>query len=69
MSQAAEILRDLKRGKKITPLDGLRVYGSLRLGARIYDLKRKGHPIKTETITDRKSGKRYARYSMEHRHG
>ncbi len=46
MTQAQQILRDLKRGKRITPLDALFHYGCMRLAARIYDLKFKGHDIK-----------------------
>lgn len=58
------ILADLKRGRKITPISALEDYGCFRLGARVYDLKRKGHPITTEMIEDRRTGKRYARYYM-----
>lgn len=64
MSHAESILADLKRGKKITPIDALEDYGCFRLGARIWDLKHKGHPIKTEIVEDRSKGKRYARYSL-----
>lgn len=45
MNQAQKILRDLKRGKRITPLDALKNYGCMRLAARIYDLKFQGHNI------------------------
>ena len=64
VSQAEAILSDLRKGAKITPLDALENYGCFRLGARIFDLKRKGHPIKTELHEDPETGKRYARYSM-----
>ncbi len=62
MSQNAEILRDLRRGKRITPLDALKAYGSLRLGARIFELRKRGIPVKKRTITDRKGRKSYAEY-------
>lgn len=64
MSQSEDILRDLKRGLKITPLDALENYNCFRLGARIYDLKRQGVPVKAELITDERTGKTYARYSL-----
>ena len=62
MTHAEAILSDLRRGKKITPLDALEDYGCFRLGARIYDLRREGHPIQTENFRDPQSGKHYARY-------
>lgn len=61
-SQAECILADLRKGKKITPLDALEDYGCFRLGARIWDLRKDGHPIKMELFEDRRKGKRYARY-------
>ena len=64
MSQADNILRDLRAGKKLTPLDSLDEHDCWRLGARIYDLRRQGHDIKTEHIVNEVTGKRYARYSM-----
>lgn len=64
MTQTELILADLKRGRKISPIDALEDYGCFRLGARIWELKRDGHPIKTELVSDPKSGKHYARYSM-----
>lgn len=62
LTQADMILSDLRKGVKLTPIDALENYGCFRLGARIYDLKREGHPIKSERVTDRESGKTYARY-------
>lgn len=64
MTQNDAILRDLKRGKKITPLDALDRYGSMRLGARIFDLKKRGFPIVKETVHDRQNGRRYASYRL-----
>jgi hypothetical protein len=64
MSQADEILRDLKLGKKLTPLDSLDEHDCWRLGARIYDLRRAGFDIKTEHVKDERTGKRYARYHL-----
>lgn len=61
-SQSAEILRHLQRGRSISPLEALRKFGSLRLGARIWDLKQEGHDIVRQWETD--GEKRYARYSL-----
>lgn len=50
MSQEDKILRHLKNGKRLTPLTALRQCGTLRLGARIYDLRSQGHDIKTRMV-------------------
>lgn len=62
MSQELAILARLKKGP-LTPLEALREIGTLRLGARIYDLREKGHIIKTEMIPV-SQGKRVARYTL-----
>lgn len=67
MTQSEMILRHLKDYGSITPLEALQEYGCMRLGARIYDLKRDGHDIRTEfeTATNRYGEKTsYARYRM-----
>ena len=66
MSQKADISAALKRGTRITPLQALYWWGTLRLGARIFDLRQKGLPIRTEKIWVRtRDGKaRVARYSL-----
>lgn len=63
VSQADLILDRLKRGCSITPIEALRDFDCFRLGARIYDLKQAGHPIRAEIIENKK-GKRYAKYSI-----
>ena len=62
-SQSAQILAALERGEALTPLDALRDFGCMRLGARIWDLKRAGHAIGTDTVVT-ESGARVARYRM-----
>lgn len=62
--QADEILLHLKTGRTLTALEALRLFGCLRLGARIYDLKRRGVRIKKE-MTQTASGKWIAEYSLE----
>lgn len=64
VAQSALILHHLRKGKAITPMESLRWFGCWRLGARIWELKRKGWPIKATIVTDRKSGKRYASYTL-----
>jgi hypothetical protein len=56
------IRQHLESGKSITPLEAFNRYGCLRLGARIYDLKRDGLRIKTERKTNGK--KWFAEYSL-----
>ena len=63
-SQKEMILEYLQLGHPITPIEALRYFGCFRLGARIADLKRDGHPIRTELVNDRNTGKRYASYTL-----
>lgn len=66
-TQCAAILEHLKRHGSITPLEALNWYGCMRLGARIYDLKRAGTPIETCWEIRRNGAgeyKRYARYLL-----
>jgi hypothetical protein len=64
MTQTEEILECLKSGYKITPLEALNKFGCMRLGARIWDLKREGHPIKKKTLL-LSNGKTVAQYYYE----
>ena len=62
-SQNKQIKDWLESGKSITPLDALNLFGSFRLGARIFDLKNDyGMNIKTEMVEV--NGKRYAKYYL-----
>ena len=45
ISQNRRLLAHLRRGKRVTPMDALREFGCFRLGARMWDLRRAGHPI------------------------
>lgn len=66
------ILSHLKAHGSITALEAINEYGILRLGARIYDLKSAGWPIKTDMETSKNRfgvPVRYARYSLEGNHG
>lgn len=49
-SQNVVVLDHLKKVGPITPLEALRLYGIMRLGARIYDLRGGGHLITTTPV-------------------
>jgi hypothetical protein len=63
MSQNSEILCYLKSGQRLTPLEALRRFGCLRLSGRIYDIKKRGVNVKSESYRT-KSGKYVARYFL-----
>lgn len=71
-TQEKNVLEHLRSGQTITPLEALRLYGSLRLGAIIHVLRKKfvGTPYSIETENekklDEKTGrtKTYARYRL-----
>ena len=45
MSQCNRVLQHLQAYGSITPLEAMQEYGIMRLGARIYDLKKMGYSI------------------------
>ena len=63
-SQCAKILRHIKQYGSISPLDALRKYGCMRLGARVYELKSEGYKIKADIVYNTK-GKRFAVYYLK----
>ena len=46
-SQKDLILKALKSGHRVTPIDALNRYGCFRLAARIAELRSEGHDIQT----------------------
>lgn len=66
MSQEIQILNYLRRGHAITPLEALWKFGCLRLGARIYDLRRMGYRI-DKAMVGNGTRKRWARYRLRGR--
>lgn len=67
MSQSQKVLRHMQERGSITARDAYECYGIMRLGARIYDLKKEGYAIQTSKETARnKYGDpvHYARYAM-----
>jgi hypothetical protein len=63
MTQSDKILEHLRSGQTLTPLEALRKYGCLRLGARVYDLKQKGVTIDMRLI-ETETGAHVAEYSI-----
>ena len=59
-TQNAAILRYLKFGRKLTPMAALRLFGTMRLAARVWELRRDGHHIESGAVTV--AGKRFAVY-------
>lgn len=67
MSHCEAILRYMEQHGSITQAEAVDKFHCYRLSGRIYDLKKRGIPIKTETVTGkRKDGTAYsfARYSI-----
>ena len=61
-TQNTHILKALKDGARLTPMDALKRFGCFRLGARIADLHKAGHDIKTRIV--HKDGKNFAEYYL-----
>ena len=51
MTQCERILRHLQDYGSITQAEAVTEYGCYRLGARIWDLKAQGVPIRSERVT------------------
>ena len=62
LSQKKHLLYYLQEHGSITALEALKIIGSLRLAARIKDLRDEGHNITTELIT--MNDKLIARYKL-----
>lgn len=65
-TQKEQILEHLEAHGSITPLEAQKLYGCMRLGARIWDLKHEGHEIVKEIVevTTRKGKANVARYRL-----
>jgi hypothetical protein len=62
MSQEQQLIRHLKSGKSINPMQALNMYGIFRLAARVHDLQCKGYLVNTTMV--KRQGKRFAQYSL-----
>ena len=61
-SQSDRIIDWLASGRSLTPYQALARFGCMRLGARIWQLKRDGHRIQAEMV--RRGGKSFAQYRL-----
>ena len=59
VTKQEKVLTHLQTYGSITPLEALRIYGSFRLGALIFNLRKEGHDIETSIIPK----KGYAKYT------
>lgn len=50
MNLQTRILKYMQKGHTLTALECQKKFGTLRLGAYIYNLKKEGYTIKSETI-------------------
>ena len=62
MTQTEAIREHLLTGAPLTPVEALDRYGCFRLAARIIELRKAG--LNIETVTERRNGKKYARYVL-----
>jgi len=64
MSQTDTVLKHLKHEGPLTPKQAMNLYGIYRLGARVYDLRARGHNIHRDMVKVRSRGRsaRVARY-------
>ena len=60
-SQASQIAAYMMQGNKITPLEALNLFGSLRLSAVIFVLRERGYKIQVERVKTN-TGKWVAQY-------
>lgn len=68
MTQKQRVLEHLKERGDITPLEAMELYGIMRLGARIWDLRSDGYAIKRETVAGKNrfgEATQYARYRLD----
>lgn len=63
-SQCKMIARWLNKGKTITSMEALNMFGCARLASRINDLKNRGMNIDKEMIVTLNTNKRVARYFL-----
>jgi hypothetical protein len=64
MSQTKQIADYLNKGKKLTPIDALTIFGCFRLAARIADLRANGMNIVTNKLKLDKT-RQVAQYSIK----
>ena len=65
MSQKAAILKHLQRGRALTPVEALEMFGSFRLSERIREIEKLGVPVQ-RTWVQTYNGARVRCYRMGH---
>lgn len=71
MTQCERVLKYIEDFGSITPVQAIQDLGCYRLGARIWDLKRQGHPITRRMIPGKNrygESVSFAEYRLEDRH-
>lgn len=61
--QNDRIIDHLATGRPLTPIVALRRFGVFRLGARVHELKRQGHPITSRLV--KRGDAHVAEYRLE----
>lgn len=64
-SQCEVILQYLKNGGRLTVAEALTRFGIFALSQRCTDLRREGHPVKSDWV--KRNGKRFAEYYYENK--
>ena len=64
-SKTKRVLRHLLSGLELTPAEAYRNYHTMRLGAIIHNLRKKGYKGKTYNIVNLNPSHEYARYKLE----
>lgn len=62
MTHEEIIIKHLKEHGKLTSLVAMNRYRIMRLASRVSDLKKKGYPIISVTVTNPRSGKHWTEY-------
>jgi hypothetical protein len=62
MSQIDSIRAHLLRGKPITPIQALNLFGCFRLAAVIFNIRDEGYTVDTEMVY--RKGKKWASYTL-----
>lgn len=65
-TQNDRIIDYLATGRPLTPIVALRRFSVFRLGARVHELKRQGHPITSRLV--RRGEAHVAEYRLERGH-
>jgi hypothetical protein len=61
LTQRQMVLISLQSGYRLTPMLALRRFGCLRLGARIYEIKRMGYKIESRMVETERGSKKYVK--------